>query len=354
MKSEPMKIASVASAFPNHYYSQDVLTAELKKFWKGKLGNPKLLDRVHSHACVDGRHLALPAEAYEHLTTFGQANNAWIECAQELGEAAICRALARAGLDRSDLDALFTVSVTGIASPSLDARLVNRMGLNSNLKRVPIFGLGCVAGAAGIARAADYVRAYPDQAACLLSVELCSLTLLKEDVSTANLISSGLFGDGAAAVIVTGAQREAQGPQILATRSVFYPGTEAVMGWDISEKGFQIVLSPDVPLMAENHLGKDVDAFLGDAGLERRDIGAWVLHPGGPKVLEATAKGLGLPRSALEISWESLRKVGNLSSASVLLVLEQFMNNKRPEPGTYGLLAAMGPGFCSELVLLRW
>ena len=353
MNSEPMKIASVASAFPKHYYSQDVLTAELKKFWKGKLGNPKLLDRVHSHACVDGRHLALPAEAYEHMTTFGQANNAWIECAQELGETAICRALAGAGLDRSDLHALFTVSVTGIASPSLDARLVNRMGLNSNIKRVPIFGLGCVAGAAGIARAADYVRAFPDQTACLLSVELCSLTLLKEDVSTANLISSGLFGDGAAAVIVTGAQREAHGPQILATRSVFYPGTEGVMGWDISEKGFQIVLSPDVPLMAES-LGKDVDAFLGDAGLERRDIGAWVLHPGGPKVLEATARGLGLSRSALETSWESLRKVGNLSSASVLLVLEQFMTNKRPAPGTYGLLAAMGPGFCSELVLLRW
>src|ERR1019366_6462792 len=118
--------------------------------------------------------------------------------------------------------------------------------------------------------------------------------------------------------------------------------------------GFQIVLAPDVPLMAESHLGKDVDAFLGDAGLERRDIGAWVLHPGGPKVLEAAARGLGLPRNALETSWESLRKVGNLSSASVLLVLEQFMTNKRPQPGTYGLLAAMGPGFCSALVLLRW
>ena len=352
--SDSIRIASVASAFPKHYYSQDVLTAELKKFWNGKLHNPKLLDRVHSHAGVDGRYLALPAEAYEHLTSFGQANNAWIECAQELGEAAICRALQIAGLDRRDLHALFAVSVTGIASPSLDARLINRMGLNTNLKRIPIFGLGCVAGAAGIARAADYVRAFPGQAACLLSVELCSLTLLKEDVSTANLISSGIFGDGAAAVIVTGAERDAPGPQILDTRSVFYPETESVMGWDISEKGFQIVLSPDVPLMAEHNLGRDVDAFLQEHGLARRDIGAWVLHPGGPKVLEATAKSLGLSRCDLEISWESLRKVGNLSSASVLLVLEQFMTIKRPQPGTYGLLAAMGPGFCSELVLLRW
>jgi alkylresorcinol/alkylpyrone synthase len=354
MTSAPAKIASVASAFPQHYYRQEVLTAELKKIWRGKLDNPKLLDRVHSHAGVEGRYLALPAESYEHLHTFGQSNNAWIECAQELGEQAICRALTQAGLGTQDLHVLFDVSVTGIASPALDARLINRMGLSPNLKRTPIFGLGCVAGAAGIARAADYVRAYPDQVACLLSVELCSLTLLKEDVSTANLISSGLFGDGAAAVIVTGSGRTASGPEILATRSVFYPNTESVMGWDISEKGFQIVLSPDVPQMAEKHLGSDVDEFLASQGIERRDIGAWILHPGGPKVMDATEAALGLPKEALVVSRECLRKVGNLSSASVLVVLQEFMTSYRPAAGTYGLLAAMGPGFCSELVLIRW
>jgi alkylresorcinol/alkylpyrone synthase len=288
------------------------------------------------------------------LKTWGQANRAWIECGLNLGEKAICAALSAAGLSASDLRALFLVSVTGVASPSLDAMLVNRMGLHPNIKRLPIFGLGCVAGAAGIARAADYTRAYPGEAACLLSVELCSLTFRPDDVSVANLISTGLFADGAAAAIVVGDDYACNGPEILATRSIFYPRTEHVMGWDISEKGFQIVLSPDVPLVVKQHLAADVDAFLGGNGLARSDIGAWILHPGGPKVLEATAEALKLPPDALQASWESLRQVGNLSSASVLLVLQEFMTRRRPPPGTLALLGAMGPGFCSELVLLRW
>jgi alkylresorcinol/alkylpyrone synthase len=228
------------------------------------------------------------------------------------------------------------------------------MGLSPNIKRVPIFGLGCVAGAAGIARAADYVRAYPGQVAALLAVELCSLTIQRDDLSLANLISAGLFGDGAAAVLVSGSEREAEGPEILATRSVFYPQTEHVMGWDISEKGFRIVLSPEVPAMVERHWAGDVDEFLGDLHLTRKDIGSWILHSGGPKVLEAMAATLHLPEGALDASWECLRRVGNISSVSVLLVLEEVMHHRRPAPGTLSLLGAMGPGFCSELVLLRW
>ncbi len=349
-----MKISSVASAFPEHYYPQAFLSEALKRFWEGRLAHPELVDRLHSHSGIDGRYLALPVDAYYALTTWGQANSAWIECAQELGSQALCRALTGAGLAPQDIDALFVVSVTGIASPSLDARLVNRMGLSPRIKRIPIFGLGCVAGAVGIARAADYVRAFPNHVAALLSVEICSLTIQKEDVSMANLISSALFGDGAAAVIVTGTEREAEGAEILATRSVFYPQTEHIMGWDISEKGFKIVLSPNLPELIVEHLGQDVDSFLGDLGLTRKDIGRWILHTGGPKILEATATALQLPREALDASWDSLRKVGNLSSASVLLVLEDVFKRRRPETGTYSLLAAMGPGFCSELVLLRW
>jgi alkylresorcinol/alkylpyrone synthase len=349
-----MKIASVGSALPKNYYPQMFLSAALKKYWQGRVNNPEVVDRMHAHAEVDGRFLALPTDAYYEMTTWGQANNAWIECAQELGEQALCRALSGVGLAPQDIDALFVVSVTGIASPSLDARLVNRMGLAPRIKRIPIFGLGCVAGAAGIARAADYVRAFPHHVAALLSVELCSLTLQKEDVSMANLISSALFGDGAAAVIVAGAERNLPGAEILDTRSVFYPHTEHIMGWDISEKGFQIVLSPTLPQLIVDHLGHDVDAFLSDHSLTRKDISRWILHPGGPKVLEATGAALGLPKEALDASWECLRKVGNLSSASVLLVLEEIFKHRRPEAGSHSLLAAMGPGFCSELVLLRW
>ena len=349
-----MQIASAASAFPEHYYSQKFLLEKLQEYWGDQLRNPQMLARLHRNVSVEGRHLAFPPEQYYAMKTWGCANDAWIQVAQELGEQALCRALHHAGLEPSNLGALFFTSVTGISSPSIDALLINRMGLPANIKRVPIFGLGCVAGAAGIARAADYVRAYPKQAAALVSVELCSLTIQREDLSVANLISSGLFADGSAAVIVTGEDMQSEGPEIVATRSVFYPNTEQMMGWKVSEKGFRIILSPEVPVLIRENLGKDMDAFLADNGYTRGDIGNWVLHTGGPKVLEATADALDLHNGQLDASWDCLKRVGNLSSASVLVVLEDVMRNRRPEPGTMGVLAAMGPGFCSELVLLKW
>src|SRR5579859_494074 len=236
-----MRIASAASAFPKHYYPQKFLLEKLREYWGDRLKNPQMLARLHRNVAVEGRHLAIPAEKYYEIDTWGKANDIWIEVGQELGEQALCRALHHAGLQASALGALFFTSVTGISSPSIDALLINRMGLPVNIRRLPIFGLGCVAGAAGIARAADYVRAYPRQAAALVSVELCSLTIQRDDLSVANLISSGLFADGSAAVIVTGAEFESDGPEIigpkiLATRSVFYPSTEEMMGWNISEK----------------------------------------------------------------------------------------------------------------------
>jgi len=349
-----MHIAGAASAFPEHYYSQKFLLEQLQQYWSGQLKNPQMLARLHRNVAVEGRHLAMPYEKYYDLKTWGCANDVWIQVAQELGEQALGRALHHAGVEASKIGALFFTSVTGISSPSIDALLVNRMRLSPNIKRLPIFGLGCVAGAAGIARAADYVRAYPSQAAALVSVELCSLTIQRQDLTVANLISSGLFADGSAAVIVAGRELNATGPEILATRSVFYPDTEEMMGWKVSERGFNIVLSPEVPTLIREHLGQDVDAFLGDHGYRRSDMESWVLHTGGPKVLEATAAALELHDGQLDASWDCLKRVGNLSSASVLVVLEDVMRNRRPAPGTLGLLAAMGPGFCSELLLLKW
>jgi alkylresorcinol/alkylpyrone synthase len=353
-----MRIAGIASALPPLYFTQQQVFEALREQWKGQLENPELLARFHSRVGVDGRHFVLPLEKYAELDRWGKANDAWLEAAETLGEQAIDCALHRAGVDKSAIAALLTVSVTGIASPSLDAHLVNRMGLPLGIRRTPIFGLGCVAGAAGLAQAADYVRAYPDRAAVLLSVELCSLTWQRGDLSVANLIACGLFGDGAAAVLVTGegfsGGAALKGPEIVATACTFYPGTEDAMGWNISEEGFRIVLSPEVPAIIRQHLPRDVDRFLESNQLTRADIGSWVLHTGGPKVLQAMSDSLELPASACQASWDSLRRVGNLSSASVLLVLEDVMLHRRPEPGTWGLLAAMGPGFCSQLVLLRW
>lgn len=349
-----MRIAAAASAFPDHYYPQSVLTAALEQYWGDRLPSPGLLTRLHKNAQVDGRYLSLPMYAYPGLKTFGDTNRVWMETAEKIGGDALCRAATKAGISQQDIDALFFVSVTGVSSPSIDAKLVNRLNLNPNIRRVPIFGLGCVAGAAGISQAADYVRAYPGRIAALVSVELCTLTLQHDDLSMANLISSGLFGDGAAAVLVAGAERGLPGPQIVATRSAFYPDTERVMGWDISERGFQIVLSPEVPQVIREHLRADADAFLAEHGLTRADIGCWVLHTGGPRVLEATQQALELDREAVAASWDCLRRVGNLSSASVLVVLDEIMAHRAPPAGTWSVLAAMGPGFCSELVLMRW
>lgn len=349
-----MKIASVASAMPRWYYSQQQIFEALCEHWKDKLDKPEVLERLHQRVAVDGRHLAYPIEEYASIKTWGDANNRWIKAGVELGQRAITEALQRAGRSKDEIGAMITVSVTGIAAPSLDAKLSNAMDLSLTMRRTPIFGLGCVAGAAGIGQAADYVRAYPDRIAVLLSVELCSLTWQRADLSVANMIASGLFADGSAAVVIAGDQVKADGPEILGHRSSFYRNTEYLMGWDISEEGFQIVLSPDVPEAVQKNFPRDVDVFLAEHGMKRSDISSWIMHTGGPKVLDACAESIGVGREAFAASWECLRRAGNMSSASVLLVLEDFMQNRRPAAGSYSILAAVGPGFCSELVLLRW
>lgn len=349
-----MKIASVASAMPEHYYSQQKIYETLCEHWKGKLDRPDVLERLHQRVSVEGRHLAYPIEEYESIETWGDANDRWIKAAVDLGQRSVTAALKRAHRQKEEIGAMITVSVTGIAAPSLDAKISNVMDLPLSMRRTPIFGLGCVAGASGIGQAADYVRAYPDRIAVLLSVELCSLTWQRMDLSVANMIASGLFADGSAAVVVAGDKVAADGPEIIDYRASLYRNTEDLMGWDISEEGFQIVLSPEVPNAVYKNFPNDVDSFLADHGMKRSDIGTWIMHTGGPKVLDACADSLGLPREAFARSWECLRQKGNMSSASVLLVLEDFMTNRRPPKGSYSILAAVGPGFCSEVVLLRW
>jgi len=348
-----MRIAAVGRALPSHYYDQTTLLAAFREHWDGRLRNPERLVQLHQNLLVGGRHLALPMEAYEKLSGFADANDAFITCATELGERALRDALERAGALASEVDHVIFVSVTGIATPSIDARIANRVGLPRRVRRTPIFGLGCVAGAVGLSRAAEAVRAHPDELAALISVELCSLTLQRKDVSIPNLIASGLFGDGAACVLVAGARRRAHGPRILASRSVFFPDTEDVMGWRITDEGFRVVLSGEVPELARR-IRPDVDAFLAEHGLVLREIDHFVCHPGGPKVLRAFEAALELDGRALDVTWSHLARCGNLSSASVLMVLGDTIELQKPVAGSHGLLLAMGPGFCAELVLLQW
>ena len=347
-------VLSVAPAFPSHYLDQQALIEAAKRHWIRDEPQRRRLERLFHNTCVEGRHLALPVDELAGLRSFEEANDAYIRCAVELGERAISAALAGAGLDPRDVDHVFFASVTGIATPSIDARIAHRIGLRRDVKRTPIFGLGCVAGAAGIARASDYLRAYPDQTAVLLAVELCSLTIQRGDASVRNLIASALFGDGAAAVALGGSARAGAGPRVLATRSVLFPDSEEMMGWDVTASGFRVVLSAEVPNLVRDRLRGEVDDFLAECDLTLRDVESFVCHPGGPKVLDAMGEALELPRDALSVTWESLARVGNISSVSVLLVLEETMRKRRPRPGSLGLLVGMGPGFCAELVLLGW
>jgi alkylresorcinol/alkylpyrone synthase len=348
-----MKIAAVASAFPAHYHGQAQVTEVLERHWPLEPEERRRLRALHAHCGVEGRHSVLPLERYFELERFGQFNDLWIEHALELGERAIRTALSRAGLEAREVDFLLFTTVTGLAAPSLDARLMNRIHFRPDTRRMPLFGLGCVAGAAGLARAADFLESRPRGVALVLSVELCSLTFQREDQRPAHVISTGLFGDGAAAALLVGAGRAARGPRIVASRSVFYPDTERVMGWDIGERGFSLVLSPDVPAIARERLGPDVASFLREQRVQPHEIAFWVCHPGGPKVLEAAGESLGIAREDLALSWDCLRRVGNLSSASVLHVLERTLAERPPAPGAKGMLLAMGPGFCSELLLLE-
>lgn len=352
------RAVATAVALPPHRYRQAELAAVATRVLSSMQLRDGVIERFFERVGVEERHLALPVEAYASLSGLEDRSRAWMEVATELGQRAVRALLDEASIDAGEIGLLTTTTVTGIAVPSLDARLMNVLPFARSLKRVPLFGLGCLGGAAGLARTAEYLRAYPDELAIVLSVELCSLTLQHDDASLANLVSSGLFGDGAAAVLLAGREHplyaRMRGPELLASRSAFFPDTERVMGWDLVDGGFKVVLSPEVPDVVRAEIPRAVDSFLEAHELARSDIATWISHPGGPKVLAALDECLSLPEGALAPSREALATVGNLSSASVLYILDDFRRRRAPAPGAYGLLMAMGPAFCAELVLVRW
>jgi alkylresorcinol/alkylpyrone synthase len=353
-------LAAVRGVLPDHTYRQADITAAFADVLGSTGSERALLERFHENAGVSQRHLALPLERYWQLADFGAANDEFIRVATQIGSHAVTKALAAAGLTPRDVDLVVSTTITGLAVPSVEARVAAEIGLRDDVKRVPLVGLGCVAGAAGVARVHDYLLGHPDDVAVLLSVELCSLTVQRDDTSMANLVASGLFGDGAAAVVMVGAEHprvnspaSGAGPRVLATRSRMYADTERAMGWDVGASGLRIVLGVEVPSLVRDNLRSDVDGFLADHGLTRDDIAWWVAHPGGPKVLEAMQQALEVDRHALSMTWDSLARIGNLSSASVLHVLADTLRDRPPPAGTHGMLLAMGPGFCLEMVLLH-
>lgn len=351
------RIAAVAPALPAFVYSQSEITAMIGPLVTQDPSKRAVLARLHGSSSVDTRHLVMPIEKYLDPQTFSESNGMFIEVAADLAEESLRAALDASGLEPTDIDYLMFTSVTGISAPSIDGLLVARLGLRPDVKRVPMYGLGCVAGAAGIARVNDYLAGHPEGVAALIAVELCSLTFQRDDDSMANLVATGLFGDGAAAVIMVGDERAKRmpvtGPDVVDTRSQLYPDTEDVIGFNASETGFRIVLTARVGEIVERHFGGDVDAFLEANGCSIASIDRWVAHPGGPRVLEAFAQSLELDDGELDISWASLARVGNLSSVSVLHILADSLAAGHGA-GDRTLLFALGPGISGELVLLRW
>ncbi|WP_441247991.1 type III polyketide synthase [Kitasatospora sp. McL0602] len=359
------RIAAVHGVLPPHRYQQYEITEALAALCLPDGSGPgpdsdpapgdrALLERLHAAAGVSTRHLVLPLDAYPKVRGFGQANDLFLEHGLLLAEQALTGALDAAGIAPHEVDLIITTSVTGIAAPSLEARLAARVGLRPDVKRLPLFGLGCAAGAAGLARLHDHLAGHPDDTAVLLSVELCSLTLQRADRTTQGLIASALFGDGAAVLVAVGAGRPQPGPEVVAARSRLYPGTEDALGWRIGDTGFRIVLGAELPELVSLHVGEETRSFLAEHDLKPPDVAAWICHPGGPKVLDALQQSLGLTADDLAPSRSSLAQVGNLSSSSVLHILRDTLALRPPPPGAPGLMIALGPGFCSELVLLRW
>lgn len=346
--------------FPDNHYSQEELLDALLELWGDRLFNPDRLRQFFANVRVGGRHLALPKERYHEVRDFGPRNLAFREVALDLLERLTPPLLERSSRKVEEVDTIVSTTVTGLAVPTLEARLMNRLPFSPRTTRVPLFGLGCLAGAAGVARLADLLKG-TDKLGLLLAVELCSLTLQTKDVSIANLVATGLFGDGAAGVVMAGEQcarsqelvSQGQGCKVVDSRSVFFPDSEEVMGWEFDSDGFQIVLNNQVPAYAAGPVCRELKTFLSDHGLDSQDIAHWLAHPGGPKVMGAIEEGLNCP-GALDVSRRSLEEVGNLSSVSVLTILHELLQSGRPRPGDWALLMAMGPAFCAEFVLLKW
>lgn len=366
-------VVAVEPVLPEHVYTQEAITDVVGPLVAPDPARAALLRRLHASAGVDRRHLVLPLEEYAGLHSLGATNAVFIREGAVLAERACRRVLDAAGLRPEEIDHVFATSVTGVAAPSLDVLLAERLGLRSDVRRTPSFGLGCAGGAGGLARVHDHLLGRPGDVSLLVSVELCSLTLQHGDDSTANMVASGLFGDGAAAAVVVGAAHPLAGPTavdgvgdpadaagrrrrratVVDTRSRLYPCTTGALGWEVRDTGFAIVLSAGLPDLLRAHLLADVKGLLAEHGLTLGEIPTWVVHAGGPRVIDAVRDALGLAEDAVGESRESLARAGNLSSASVLDVLARTLAHTDAPPGSPAVLMAFGPGVSCELVLLR-
>jgi alkylresorcinol/alkylpyrone synthase len=345
-------IAATSTAVPPYILTRDDVKIYMRRVFD--VGERRLdaIMTVIDNAQVEKRHSIFPVDYIVEPRSLEQLSLEYRDHSIALGCEAAEKCLANAGTTAADIDMIITVSCTGFMIPSLDAYLINRLGFRSDVRRLPLTELGCAAGAMALARAADFVRAFPDANVLIVAVELPTLTFQRGDLSQANLISCVLFGDGSAAAVVSGRHRS--GARIVDAHTYTFPHSLDAMGFDLRNSGFHIVLSRDVPQMIKEKIRKLVDGFLQRSGLTRKSLSAFLLHPGGQRLLSYVEQELELERADTQLSWDVLRNYGNLSSATILFILHAWLAVKKMNVGDYGLAAAFGPGFSAELLLLQW
>ncbi len=359
---ELSKIISISTYQPPYTLHQTNAEELTKELFHTKIPKLERYLKVFENGGIATRHFCVPPEWHRTDHSFEERNNLYIELATQYSVAVIQACLQnekflKTPISPQDIDAIIFVSSTGISTPSIDARVMNHLPFSDKVKRIPLWGLGCAGGAAGISRAYDFCLAHPEAKVLVVCVELCSLTFQPNDFSKSNLVGASLFADGAACILVCGDEAKIETrmptPAIIATGSKWMPDSENVMGWDIKNNGLHVVFQKSIPAIITNWLGPFIEQFLMEQELYSEQLNHFIAHPGGKKVLKAYEDTLYLAPQKTDISREILKKHGNMSSPTVLYVLEQFMLHEG-QVGDTGLLVALGPGFCAEAVLFKW
>jgi alkylresorcinol/alkylpyrone synthase len=346
------QIASTATAVPGHRLEQRELQELAAKHFAAKPKAQRYLS-VFDNALVDERYFCVPASWFIAPASIGESNRIYLRHATELGVEVATACLARASLHPSEVDGIVFASSSGIATPSLDTEIANALSLRRDIQRIPLFGLGCAGGAAALAIAARLARASPHARFLVVALELNSLTFQRDDFSTENLIATALFSDGAAAVLVTGDDAGGGGPlEILRSATIRYPGSADLMGWDFGDNGFRVMVSQRIPEVVRDLIPDIIHAFGDLVHLEK--LNSFILHPGGAKILRVFEDVLQKPAATFAESYEVLARYGNMSSPTVLFVLDSKVRLRSANEDGYSLLAAFGPGFTAEASLLRW
>ena len=348
MTTQP-RLLAIATAVPKHALGQSEVAQRARYvFGKAGVGDLDRMVAVFGNTGIDRRYSTVPVEWYERPHGWAERNALYLEHALALIDEAARKSLARAGLQPRDIDAVVTVSTTGIATPSLDAMLIGKLGLRSEVRRLPIFGLGCAGGVLGLARAADLARAEPRARILFLVVELCALCFRRDDFSKSNLVATALFGDGAAAAIISCAGPEER-PALRQGGEFTWPHSLDIMGWEVAEDGLKAIFSRDIPELVRRDLRDATKAFLAGHGLSLDAIDHFICHPGGAKVITALEEAFGRSDGALAIARDVLRDYGNMSAVTVLFVLERALR-----AGASGrmLMTALGPGFTAGFQLI--